>query len=120
MPEQRSDEAMFSDFVRTMTRGALDEEATAEMQELVKEMTRIAETSGGKPKGKLVLTVNFSLDRGVMDVDAKVTIARPARVRARTIMYPQRDGSLSKEDESQGRLFAGEVKDGIPNASDIR
>lgn len=120
MADNTRSEDMFSDLVRTIARGALDEDATVQLKELVKEMTRVGETTGGKPKGKITLTITFVLDRGVMDVDPRLSVVRPTPVRARSILYPQRDGGLSKEDVRQGRLFAGEVRDGVPNASDIR
>jgi hypothetical protein len=112
----------FSGFIEGLSRGSLNDEATDQLRELVKEMTRIAETSGGKPKGKLVLTINLMLDRGIMDVDPKLTVTRPTPVRARSVMYALADGRLSKNDVRQNELAlsSGGVKDGTPDVKDIR
>lgn len=111
-----SSEQMFSDFIRTLGRGALDEEATAEIKKLVRELTAFGNGNGGKPKGKISLTVEFVYDKGIVDVTSKMNVTRPSPVRAREIRYATDDGRLTREDERQGKLFdarelgTGEIK----------
>jgi len=121
MAENNTKAGKFSTFLADFARGSLDDEITDQLTELVREMTRISETSGGKPKGKLTLSVEFVLDRGVMDVNPKLNVTRPTPLRARAVMYPTRDGGLSSQDESQHRLaLSGEVRDVSPDIKDIR
>lgn len=100
-----------ADVLLALGNGSFHEEATEALSSLVKELARVAEASGGKPKGKLVLTINFQLDRGIMDVDPSVKVTQPATVRARTIMYPAPDGRLSKNDLRQGMLALEQARD---------
>lgn len=112
----------FSDFLPTIARGDVDRELTAQLRELVIEMQRVAENAGGKPKGKISLTIGFTLDRGVFEVDPRISVTKPSPIRARTVMYGTTDGRLTRQDERQGSfaLESGAVKDGVPDVRDIR
>lgn len=108
----------FAEFIRSISSGAFHDEATEALKTVVREIVRVAEASGGKPKGKLVLTINMQMDRGVMDVNPDVKITTPSTVRARSIMYPTRDGGLSRTDQRQ--LALPGVRDAMPDVRDIR
>lgn len=112
----------FSEFLAHIARGAVDAELTNQLKELVVEMQRVEVTAGGKPKGKVSIVIGFSLDRGVFEIDPRISVTKPSPIRARTVMYGTRDGRLTKQDERQGEfaLPAGEVKDGMPDVRDIR
>jgi len=114
-----SDDLTFADLIRSLGSGRFHDEATEGLSMLVKEMTRVAESSGGKPKGQLTLTIKLQLDRGVMDLDPSITIKTPATVRARTLMYPSADGRLTRNDTRQGMLELEAAKD-VSTVTDIR
>jgi len=87
--------------LRTMDRGRFDRELTAATRELVREMTHAADNGAAKPKGKLTITVDFVLDRGMMDVCADFATKLPKKARGRTVMYPGPTGELLAEDPKQ-------------------
>lgn len=124
MPEtnQQTPET-FATMLARMNGGIIDEQATRELKKLVDELTQAARNTGGKPKGKLVLTINFKLDRGAMDVEAKTIMTGPAKELTRAIMYPTRDGLLSENDTRQYSFdMAGKAHKDVstPGASNIR
>jgi hypothetical protein len=115
----KTQRASLSDLLLEISQGRFHEEATAALTQLVKEMNRVADVGGGKPKGKLVLTINFMMDRGIMEVDPGVKITTPATPRARVIMYTTPDGRLSKNDTRQGMLDLDTAKD-VSTAGAVR
>lgn len=110
MPKDEQD-ATIIDVLGGLGQGRFVEEATAKLRELVKEINRVAEVGGGKPKGKIILSLTLGLDRGIFDVEPSIKITTPATVRARTIMYSTPDGRLTKNDFRQGQLALEEAKD---------
>lgn len=79
-----------------MQRGAFDDEITAAVRELVVEMTQAVEKGTSKPKAKLTITVDLTLDRGMMDLTADFAVKHPKKVRGRTVMYPARAARSSR------------------------
>lgn len=118
MPETEDRDTIL-DTLHGIAQGRFVREVTEQMQALVKEMNRVAELGGGKPKGKLVLTLNLALDRGIMSVEPAIKITTPNPIRALTIMYPTADGRLTKNDTRQGMLALGEGKD-VSTRVDVR
>lgn len=97
----------FADFLKGVGRGEINEEATELLHQLIKEVERIAATSGGKPKGKIVITLQAQSDRGMIDISTDVKATMPSKVRAREVMYATRDGRLTKHDPRQTQLALG-------------
>lgn len=113
------------DTLKGIAQGRFVEEATDQMRTLVKEMNRVASIGGGKPKGKLVITLNLTLDRNVFDLEPSIRVTTPAAVRARTVMFSTADGRLLKQapPSPQQQLALGEgqrdVKD-VSTRADVR
>lgn len=105
----------------TMQRGQFDDEVTAAVRELVREMTQVAEQGNSKPKAKVVISVEFSLDRGMMDVVADFAVKHPKKVRGRTILYPSATGQLLPHDPQQGSLDLTSARDAaVDGARNVR
>lgn len=102
----------FADLVANSTRGAINDEATSEMNSLTAEMMKVQRLRGGEPKGKLTVEFTFELNKtGVMEIDFQTKVKRPGNGKTRAFLFVRRDGSLSEEDERQGTLPLGEAKD---------
>lgn len=99
-----------SELIAGATHGEIDDVASKEYLGLVNEMRNLENTQGGKQKGTLTLKLSFSLERGVFDTQAEVTVKRPPKAKPRAFLYAAKDGSLSEEDQRQGTLFS-EAKD---------
>lgn len=108
-----------SDVIRACGGGQFHDDATAELQALVKEVRRVGETVGGTPSGTLTIKLKLTLDRGIFDVTAALAVKSPAVIQARTIMYDDNEGALYKNDQRQLTL-TGVVKDGTPDVTHIR
>lgn len=104
--------ATFTEFVAQLEDGQVQADATDQLKELVEAMHRRAETTGGKPKGKLTLTVDLKLDDGVFEVNANIAVKAPTAVRRRSILYRAPDGGLSANNPRQLDLgITGPPKD---------
>jgi hypothetical protein len=102
----------FADLVANSTRGAINDEATSEMNSLTAELMKVQRLRGGEPKGKLTVEFTFELNKtGVMEIDFQTKVKRPGNGKTRAFLFVRRDGSLSEEDERQGTLPLGEAKD---------
>lgn len=111
----------FAELISGMSHGETDAIASKELTALVSEMQKLEGTVGGKQKGQLTVKVSFSLERGILDTTAEVTVKRPPKVRPRAFLYPTRDGSLSEEDTRQGRLDLSDAKDvSTPGGAAVR
>jgi hypothetical protein len=111
----------FADLIESATHGEINETATKEMASLVNEMQTLERTIGGKQKGTLTLKLSFSLERGVFDTQAEVSVKRPPKAKPRAFLYATKDGGLSEEDTRQGRLDFGTAKDvSTPSAANVR
>jgi hypothetical protein len=60
-----------------------------------------ARAHGGKPKGKLTVSLALRLDDGIVEVVPAVKAEPPKAPRRRTILYPQADGSLTPNNTKQ-------------------
>ena len=54
--------------LQTMQRGAFDDELTVAVRELVTEMSQAVEKGTAKPKARVTITDDLTLDRGMMDI----------------------------------------------------
>jgi hypothetical protein len=119
--ETAGQDATIIDTLAGLLQGRFAEEATEQMRGLVKEMNRCAEVGGGKPKGKLVITINLHLDRGIYALEPSVKATSPSPARALTIMYSTPDGRLVKNapPSPQHSLPLSESKD-VSTTTDVR
>jgi hypothetical protein len=102
----------FSTFVRMLEDGQLDRELTEELKKLAGEMAAAAIDAGGKSKGKLTLTFDFSLEGRVHSIASKYKVDLPAPKRAKSIMWQTEDNRFTPNNPHQGQLFGvREVRD---------
>jgi hypothetical protein len=98
----------FADLVANSTRGAINDEATAEMNSLTAELMKVQRTRGGEPKGKLTVEFTFELNKtGVMEIDFQTKVKRPGNGKTKAFLFLRRDGTLSEEDERQASFDLG-------------
>lgn len=98
--------------------GRLVEHLTERMKELASTLRTLHAHQGGKPKGKLLLSIELKLDGGVFEMVGAVALKKPEPLRERSILYDTRDGGLSVNNPRQlGLPFA---KDATPPAGDLR
>lgn len=99
----------FAGLIGSITHGAVNDAATADLRALVAEMQRIARNDGGIPKGRIVLSVSLALEKGAFDLRADVKAVYPQKAKPRALLYATKEGGLSEHDQHQ--LSLGMPKD---------
>ncbi len=94
----------FATFLGQIDDGVLHADLTEAVKEIVGEMRDIAEGFGGKPKGKLTLTLDLKLDSGVVEVTSKVKVDKPPVPRGKSVFWPAGDNTLSRSNLRQADL----------------
>lgn len=108
----------FANVIATATRGAINDEATGELDALVRELQEVQRLRGGTPKGKLALTLSLQLNQqGNVELSADLAVKHPPAPQTRAILFTRKDGTLSEQDERQG---AFEFKDPPAPATTVR
>lgn len=100
--------------------GTFMAEVSDRVAELTKDMTKLAEATGGKHKGKVTISVEFLLDRGVYEVTADVMVREPKRVRGRSFLYGLPGGGLSPQNPNQLSLPLPAREVSTAHAADVR
>lgn len=94
----------FSAFLGEVDEGRLQADLTNEMTDLVAAMSNHAAEFGGKPKGKIVITLDLKLDGGVFEVAGEVKTTKPKTARARSIFWATPENHLSRMNPRQQQL----------------
>lgn len=95
----------FGEFVRYLEDGQLDAELTQVLKELAGDMSNAAIESGGKSKGKLVLTLDFTLEGRVFTIKAKHKVDVPEPKRPSSVLWTTEDNRFTPSNPAQGHLF---------------
>ena len=82
-----------------------DAELSDGLRQLSSDMANTAIESGGKSKGKLVLTLDFALEGRVFTISAKHKIDVPEPKRPKSVMWSTQDGRFTPSNPQQGQLF---------------
>ena len=100
----RSDEPprSFAAFIAEIEKGALNDDLSTELQRLVATLRDHLAASGGKvAKGALTLTLNLTLDRGLIELVPAIKIKTPDTRRDRAIYWPTDGDNLSPQNPNQ-------------------
>ena len=101
----------FSTLVAQLEDGALHQELTKEVIDLVANLQDHARDQGGKPKGKITLTIDLKYADGMFDVQSDFKIASPKATRRRTVLWATPDNNLSRANPRQQELPLRTVAD---------
>lgn len=95
----------FAQFIQSLEDGALHADLTAHLQEINHKLSQHVIDHGGKPKGSLTLKIDFRLDQGVFEIDAKAVVKVPDEPRGRSIMWALPDGRFTGTNPKQMSFF---------------
>ena len=95
----------FDRLIQALEGGALNDELSRELRDLGARMVQMAANYGGKVKGKMVLTLDFALNKGEIAIDSKVKVERPMPPRGSTHFWPTGDGRISQVNPKQMDMF---------------
>lgn len=97
----------FAEFIRLLNNGGLHADLSAALPEIAAALENHGAENGGKAKGRLVLTVDFELKKGVYELYADFTTKLPKVARDRTIAWATPDNFFSPQDPRQVEMFNG-------------
>ncbi|CUW39701.1 conserved protein of unknown function [Magnetospirillum sp. XM-1] len=100
----------FSTFIAMLEDGKLNADLSEALRDLNAAMNDHVIAFGGKPKGKMVISIDFTLEKGVFDIVADFKVAEPKVKRDRSIAWSTPGNNFSPENPRQMQLF-GRVRD---------
>lgn len=101
MPPDNTEHRSFSTLVAGLEGGSIHDDLTRAVQDIVAELHDTRQNQGGKPKGRLVLSIEFKLDSDVIEAVTDVKVTLPKQVRGKTILYATPDNNLTPRNPKQ-------------------
>lgn len=95
----------FAQFIQEVEEGALHADLSDLLSKIVAELQDVARDRGGKPKAKLTIDFDITLDDGVFMVIGDVRHKLPKEVRQRSIFWATPGNNLSRSNPKQHELF---------------
>lgn len=93
------------EFVRTLEDGQFDADCYEAIKDLSHDLQQHAWANGGKSKGKVTITLDFTQDGGVTEIRSGFKISKPAGHRAKSIMWSTEDNRLTRVRPGQTEMF---------------
>lgn len=84
--------------------GAFNDQLSREVQDLIGDMSNHAMTTGGHAKGKVSISMEISLDKGVFTISADKKISAPKEPKSNSIFWADKDNNLTEENPKQRRF----------------
>jgi hypothetical protein len=107
----------FSSFLQMLEDGQFHSELSDSLQELNANMNNHVLNYGQKAKGKISITIEFVLEKGVFDIVADFKSTPPKTKRARSIAWSTPNNNFTPENPRQMNLFG--VRD-VTSNTEIR
>jgi hypothetical protein len=95
----------FGQFIQMMEDGELHGELSDALQKINAAMANHALDFGGKPKGKMTLTIDFTLDKGVFEIRGDYAVKLPTPPRGKTVVWGTQDNRFTPQNPKQMHLF---------------
>lgn len=93
------------EFVRSLEDGQFDADCYEAIKELSVAMHEHAWANGGKSKGKVSITLDFTQEGGVVEIKANFKVAQPEHKRPKSIMWTTEDHRMTRTRPGQQQLF---------------
>lgn len=109
----------FSQLLAQLEDGDLHDALSHAVPDLIADLEDCRIEQGGKPAGKIVITIDFEDDAGTIEAKSKFEVTKPKRKRRRSIFYPTKDHFLTRENPRQQRLPFEDVNRPRGAAADV-
>jgi hypothetical protein len=93
------------EFVRTLEDGQFDADCYEAIKELSAALNDHAGAMGGKAKGKVTITLDFSQEAQVTEIRSSFKVTPPADKRAKSILWTTEDNRFTRTRPGQQQLF---------------
>lgn len=97
--------------------GRLAAELTEEIRSMVGDLTNAKMEGAKTPKGKVVVTLDFALEEGEIELRHDLKVTKPKLPRRRTLLWATPDNNLCARDPRQEQLPLRDVAT-MPNVRD--
>ncbi|MFO1156642.1 MAG: hypothetical protein U1E43_07695 [Rhodospirillales bacterium] len=94
----------FATFLGAVEDGRLADDLTEALAAIVADLADHARELGGRPSARLAITLDFKLDRELVEVSAELKTTLPKRPRGRSVFWPTPDNHLSRHNPRQHKL----------------
>lgn len=84
--------------------GAFNDQLSREVQGLIADMSDHAAVYGGSSRGKISLSIDLVLDKGVFEISAEKKITAPKERKSKSIFWADKDNNLTEENPRQKRF----------------
>jgi len=93
------------EFVRTLEDGQFDADCYEAIKDLSAALNDAAYHSGGKAKGKVVITLDFSQEAQITEIRSSFKVTKPADKRAKSVLWTTEDHRFTRTRPGQQQLF---------------
>lgn len=97
----------FDQLIANLEDGDLNNDLSAAVHEIVGALTSHVIDHGGKPKGKLVLTLDFKLEGSAFEIKPSIKKDLPVPPRATAYLWSTGDSLLTPVNPKQMQMFSG-------------
>lgn len=93
------------EFIQTLEDGQFSADAYEAIKDLNAKMHEAAWASGGRSKGKVVITLEFAQEGGITEIRSGYKVTEPADKRAKSVLWQTEDHRLTRTRPGQQQLF---------------
>lgn len=97
----------FNWFLQRIGNGSVVYELTQKLGDIGAGLAQSFQDFRGKPKARLVITIDFTMDKGVVNVEAKYTVKLPAPPAAGALMWIDAANNFTEDNPNQLNMFRG-------------
>lgn len=94
-----------AEFIRTLEDGQLDADCYEAVKKLSAELNEAAWQSGGKAKGKITITLDFSQEGQITEIRSSFKVTAPAPQRSKSVLWTTPDHRFTRTRPGQEQLF---------------
>ena len=93
------------EFVRTLEDGQFDADCYGAIRDLAAKLNEHAQHNGGKSKGKVVITLEFSQEAAISEIRSSFKVTEPVEKRAKSVLWQTEDHRFTRTRPGQHQLF---------------
>lgn len=94
----------FSTFLAQLSDGEFNTDLTDQMRDLVAALSDCFADNGGKPGGKIAITLSFKLDDGIVEVKPDLKVTKPKVAQRKSVFWATPGNNLTRRNPKQQEL----------------
>lgn len=94
----------FAVVLSSLDGGAFNDKLSRDVQNLIADMSDHAQISGGNARGKVAVTLDVKMEKGIIQITAESKITAPKEPKSVSIFWADKDNNLTEENPKQRRF----------------